>query len=61
MCGISGIFDIRANREISEPLLISMRDKLIHRGPDEAGTFIQVSALLIAGYRSSTYPPANNL
>jgi asparagine synthase (glutamine-hydrolysing) len=41
MCGISGIFDIRADREISEPLLISMRDKLIHRGPDEAGTFIQ--------------------
>ena len=41
MCGITGIFDIKAERVINESLLNTMRDRLVHRGPDEAGTFIE--------------------
>ena len=41
MCGITGIFDIKADRVINETLLNTMRDRLVHRGPDEAGTFIE--------------------
>lgn len=37
MCGIVGIFDTRGASPISERLLVNMRDRLIHRGPDGAG------------------------
>ena len=39
MCGIVGIFDLKAAREIDRHLLVSMRDALEHRGPDEAGSW----------------------
>lgn len=37
MCGIVGLFN---KKMVSEKLLIGMRDKLIHRGPDDAGIWI---------------------
>ena len=37
MCGIAGIFDTSARREIDRELLRSMRDALVHRGPDDGG------------------------
>lgn len=40
MCGIVGIFSPNLNREIKEKVLISMRDKMIHRGPDGAGIWL---------------------
>jgi len=43
VCGICGIFfcgDSSSPTEIEESLLIRMRDTLIHRGPDDAGTWI---------------------
>ena len=41
MCGINGIaFSSRSGRLISRPVLEAMRDVITHRGPDEAGIFI---------------------
>jgi asparagine synthase (glutamine-hydrolysing) len=41
MCGINGIaFSSRARREVDAALLTRMRDVITHRGPDDAGTFI---------------------
>jgi asparagine synthase (glutamine-hydrolysing) len=44
MCGISGIaFSSRSGRDVNEVLLVRMRDVLRHRGPDDAGLFIEGS------------------
>jgi asparagine synthase (glutamine-hydrolysing) len=41
MCGIAGIFKFRESSfEITEPLLVRMRDTMAHRGPDGAGVWI---------------------
>ena len=41
MCGINGIaFSERSNRRIDESVLLAMRDEIQHRGPDDAGLFI---------------------
>ncbi|MGR9053108.1 MAG: XrtA/PEP-CTERM system amidotransferase [Gammaproteobacteria bacterium] len=37
MCGIVGIFDLKANREIDRELLSKMNESQHHRGPDEGG------------------------
>ncbi|MEO8740539.1 MAG: XrtA/PEP-CTERM system amidotransferase, partial [Casimicrobiaceae bacterium] len=41
MCGISGIFDTRARREIGRSLLSRMNETQYHRGPDECGLYIE--------------------
>ncbi len=42
MCGISGIaYSPRRASDVSEALLVRMRDVLRHRGPDDAGIFIE--------------------
>ena len=42
MCGINGIaFSSQSSREVDEATLIRMRDVLHHRGPDDAGLFIE--------------------
>ena len=42
MCGVSGIaFSSRRACHVSEALLLRMRDVLRHRGPDDAGIFIE--------------------
>ena len=35
MCGITGIFDTRSDREIDRAVLQRMNDSQLHRGPDE--------------------------
>jgi asparagine synthase (glutamine-hydrolysing) len=41
MCGINGIaFSPKSRRQVDESRLIAMRDILHHRGPDDAGAFI---------------------
>ena len=41
MCGINGIaFSTRAGRTVDPGLLERMRDVLVHRGPDDAGLFV---------------------
>lgn len=41
MCGITGIVYKDKERRVEEPLLIEMRDLLEHRGPDDAGLYIE--------------------
>ena len=41
MCGITGIFDLRAAREVSRPVLQRMNDSQHHRGPDEGSLHIE--------------------
>lgn len=41
MCGINGIaLSSRSTRRLDSELLIRMRDCLVHRGPDDSGTFL---------------------
>lgn len=37
MCGISGLVDLKGERQIDEAVLRSMNDSLTHRGPDGSG------------------------
>jgi asparagine synthase (glutamine-hydrolysing) len=37
MCGIVGIFDLKARRPMSRELVARMNDRQLHRGPDEVG------------------------
>ncbi|MEP6925910.1 MAG: asparagine synthase (glutamine-hydrolyzing) [Pyrinomonadaceae bacterium] len=42
MCGINGIiYSNKSGREVNAQMLIAMRDILHHRGPDEAGIFVE--------------------
>jgi asparagine synthase (glutamine-hydrolysing) len=41
MCGITGIFDLRARRAIDPRVLAKMNDSQQHRGPDEHGVHIE--------------------
>ena len=41
MCGITGIFDTKAKRQIDRDLLIRMNDSQYHRGPDQDGIHIE--------------------
>ncbi|MFN0111089.1 MAG: asparagine synthase (glutamine-hydrolyzing) [Blastocatellia bacterium] len=42
MCGICGIaVPQKLNRRVDESLLARMRDTLVHRGPDDAGSFVE--------------------
>ena len=39
MCGIVGVYDLEG-KPVSHKLIISMRDKMAHRGPDAEGVYI---------------------
>ena len=41
MCGIVGVLDTQSNRSIDRDMLLRMRDSMLSRGPDEAGTFFK--------------------
>jgi asparagine synthase (glutamine-hydrolysing) len=42
MCGINGIaYSSRSGRQIEKQVLLRMRDAVRHRGPDDAGVFIE--------------------
>ena len=49
MCGICGI--ISFNEELSENKLVSMRDTMIHRGPDGAGVYLSQNKKVGLGHR----------
>jgi asparagine synthase (glutamine-hydrolysing) len=40
MCGLAGIFDSRTPAPVSRDLLIAMRDRMVHRGPDGWGDYV---------------------
>ncbi len=52
MCGIAGIIDLAAEREVSASELKAMADALFHRGPDEEG-FLRRPGLGLASRRLS--------
>ncbi len=41
MCGLVGIFDTRAKRDIAREVLVRMNESQLHRGPDEGGLHIE--------------------
>ncbi len=41
MCGICGIANYKSDVQVDRKLLISMRDSLIHRGPDDEGVLLE--------------------
>ncbi|MCV2368732.1 XrtA/PEP-CTERM system amidotransferase [Roseateles oligotrophus] len=41
MCGITGIFDTRGERELSREVLQRMNDSQLHRGPDEGSLHLE--------------------
>ena len=41
MCGICGIVYSDPERAVSEQQIVAMRDVLVHRGPDDAGVFLE--------------------
>jgi asparagine synthase (glutamine-hydrolysing) len=52
MCGICGIYEYGVSApDISEALLLAMRDQIAHRGPDDAGVYITKDRRLGFGHR----------
>ncbi len=51
MCGIVGIFTTSTKEPVSRSVLISMRDTMIHRGPDGAGVWLNEEATVGFGHR----------
>jgi asparagine synthase (glutamine-hydrolysing) len=41
MCGITGVFDLREQRAIPRDVLARINDMQTHRGPDEAGLYLE--------------------
>jgi len=51
MCGIVGIISKNTNYKIDKELLLSMRDTMIHRGPDGDGLWISENKMVGLGHR----------
>lgn len=51
MCGIAGFFDSRASRPGDERVISAMTDTLVHRGPDDGGTWHDSEAGIALGNR----------
>ncbi|HHN75232.1 MAG TPA: asparagine synthase (glutamine-hydrolyzing) [Acidobacteria bacterium] len=49
MCGICGIVDHEGG--LSGPLVQEMRDRLVHRGPDDAGIYLSADRRVALGHR----------
>lgn len=66
MCGITGIFYNDSQRRVDETVLLSMRDSMVHRGPDDAGLFIDGALgfahrrLSIVGLSTGHQPMSNS-
>ena len=50
MCGLVGIYSFNG-KPVDENLLIKMRDKMVHRGPDGAGTWVSEDRKVGLGHR----------
>jgi asparagine synthase (glutamine-hydrolysing) len=46
MCGICGIVSVDPKHQVPESTLVAMRDSLTHRGPDDAGLYLNEGAAL---------------
>src|SRR5262249_41563693 len=46
MCGICGIVPLPEDSAISNDVVTSMRESMVHRGPDDAGLYLQAGVAL---------------
>jgi asparagine synthase (glutamine-hydrolysing) len=46
MCGIAGLFDRRGSQPTGERLVAGMCDAIVHRGPDDSGTYVGSQVVL---------------
>lgn len=46
MCGICGVYFFDRQEKLDEPVLLSMRDTMTPRGPDDAGTYLRPGVAL---------------
>ena len=51
MCGIVGIFSTKNQAPIEKEQLISMRDTMLHRGPDGGGSWLDEQSKIALGHR----------
>jgi asparagine synthase (glutamine-hydrolysing) len=51
MCGIAGLFSYASDARVEDATLVRMRDTMIHRGPDGAGTWISQDARVGLAHR----------
>ncbi|MEK7513200.1 MAG: asparagine synthase (glutamine-hydrolyzing), partial [Patescibacteria group bacterium] len=51
MCGIAGVFHFKNAQRVTEAVVGAMRDTLVHRGPDEGGTYRTSDGMLGLGNR----------
>jgi asparagine synthase (glutamine-hydrolysing) len=51
MCGICGILATRDGFACDEQVVTAMRDTMPHRGPDDAGSWLEPSARVALGHR----------
>jgi asparagine synthase (glutamine-hydrolysing) len=52
MCGITGFFEpVGFRLAEAEAILLTMRDRLLHRGPDDAGVWLDAKAGIALGHR----------
>ncbi len=49
MCGLAGLFDTRGNRTFQREVIERMTDAIAHRGPDDAGAYLEPGLAL--GFR----------
>lgn len=51
MCGIVGLLSLNQGKQISESLLVAMRDTMVHRGPDGGGAWVSPDGYIGLGHR----------
>ncbi|MGH9749236.1 MAG: asparagine synthase (glutamine-hydrolyzing) [Candidatus Polarisedimenticolia bacterium] len=52
MCGICGVFEFGSGeRQVTTELIVSMRDTMVHRGPDDAGVHLSPDRRVGLGHR----------
>ena len=51
MCGIFGVFDFTGHAEIGHERLRTMADTMVHRGPDDEGTYLSPDRRVGFGFR----------
>jgi asparagine synthase (glutamine-hydrolysing) len=51
MCGVCGVFSYAGPERVTEDVIITMRDTMIHRGPDDKGAFVSLDGQIGLGHR----------
>ncbi|MEJ2567204.1 MAG: asparagine synthetase B, partial [Gammaproteobacteria bacterium] len=51
MCGITGFFGNGGGAQAARTIVSAMADKLVHRGPDDGGAWVDNAAGVALGHR----------